>query len=176
MSETNIFGGKNPNGQYVPITEIEQEALERLATEHAFRIVIKDWGYVDQPSVQFGDSRLQFQWTMAFDRPEVPIPVEYFDLELWTHTGRHIHSKRMPIQQNGKPVQIVAGRYLRLAWDIQIEQISPELVKEVTKVRGLTTRRGNMKLDPLQRKVLADLEKQQALWKAIDATKISPKK
>lgn len=173
MTETNIFGGKNPNGQYVPITETEQEALERLATEHVFRIVIKDWGYVDQPKVRFGDSRIQFEWTMFFDRPEVPIPVEFFDLELWTHSGRHVHSKRMPIQQNGQPLQVVAGRRLVLAWDIQLKQLSPDLVREVTKARGLTTRHGNMTLTPHQRQVLSELERNQAIWKAVDASKVS---
>ena len=172
MSETNLFGGKNPNGQYVPLTEDEQETLERLATDHQFRIVIKDWGFVDQPQVTFGDARIQFRWTMFFDRPEEPMPVEFFDIEVWTHTGRMVYSTRKTT--GPQALMVAAGLYLEMALDIQIKQINPDLVKEIKPgAKGLTTRHGNMQLDSLQRKVLHQLKQSEDYWARVDLAKLA---
>ena len=46
MSKTNVFGGKNPHGMYVPMTDEELEVLVRVAEAKEFKLVIKDWGHI----------------------------------------------------------------------------------------------------------------------------------
>lgn len=178
MSDKNIFGGGNPNALYTPLSEDEQEVLERLALSGQYKIVIKEWGHIEQPKVRFGDARLQFQWTMIFDRPAAPMPVYFFDMELWTHSGMLLFSKRMDVAYGGRPIQVAAGVQLDLSWDIQLKQIDPHLVKALKPgASGLTSRLGNMKLDANQKQQLHNLRQAEAkirqgdVFAAVKATK-----
>jgi len=180
MTDKNIFGGGNPNSLYTPLSEDEQEVLERLALSGQYKINIKNWGHINKPTVRFGDARLQFTWLMLFDRPSAPIPVYFFDMELWTHNGILLQSKRMNVAYGGRPVQVAAGVELQLAWDIQIKQIDPKVVKLLKPgATGLTSRLGNMTLDAHQRKQLHNLRqaeakiRQEDLLAATKATKRS---
>ena len=172
--ERNIFGGRNPNGLYTPLSEDEQEVLERLAAAGEFRLVIKDWGFVDQPKIRFGDARLEVSWKMVFDRPAVPMPLYYLKLELWTHSGHFLVAEELPTQVGGQPMQVAKGVSLDLAWDIQIRQMDPKLVKAIkTGNVGLTTRIGNQKLDGLQKRALRDLRSNEAAFRLSDAAKVA---
>lgn len=169
--DKNVFGGGNPNSLYVPMSELEQEAVSRLVESKDLRIVIVGWGHVDQPRVTFGDARLQFVFRMQFDRPAVPVPVHYFDLELQTRSGALLFRDRQSVVYAGNPVQVAAGVFFDMVWDIQVRSIDPNLVKAIVPgAVGLTSRlrdrdtgdltvEGNLKLDANTKKLLHGLRK-----------------
>jgi len=174
MSERNIFGGKNPNGLYTPLSDDEQEVLERLAASGEFKLIIKDWGFVDQPKIRFGDARLEVSWKMVFDRPQFPMPLPFIHLELWTHGGHFLIAEKLPTTINGTPLQVCQGVAIDMAWDILIRQMDPKLVRAIkTGSVGLTTRIGNQKLDLEQQRALRTLRKHEALLRAADAEEIA---
>lgn len=188
-ADRNLFGGKNPKGLYVPMTPDEQEVVHRLVEAGDLQVVVHGWGTVDRPRVIVGDHRVGVLFRLTFNRPEVPMPVFFFDLELRTRTGLRLVKERLPTVYNGRPVQVAAGMFLDLQWDIAIHSMDPRLVKAIkpgatglTSLRqdkdtGEMTSRGNMKLDGAQMKALAELEAAQAqvrqddLTKVVDATK-----
>jgi hypothetical protein len=165
----NLFGGGNPNSIYVPMSEVEQEAVSRLVESKDLRIVIVGWGHIEQPNVTFGDARLQFKFRLNFDRPAVPMAVYHFDFELRTRSGGLLYKSRESVVYGGKPVQVAAGVFFDMVWDIQVRSIDPNLVKSlVPGATGLTSRlidkdtgnltvEGNMKLDANARKLLHGL-------------------
>lgn len=165
----NIFGGANPNGLYVPLTETEQEVLDRLVQSQDLEIELKGWGVVRNPWVQFGDHRIGLQWTLMFNKPA--IPVYYFDLELRVASSHlFLMRKRYPTTLDGKPELIGSGREIQFNWDIAIDHMSPELVKAIVPgAIGLTSRRldrdtglrtlhGNMDLPDNHAKVASMLD------------------
>lgn len=139
MSDKNRFGGLNPNGLYVPMSDVEQETLMVLAQRQAFRIHIVDWGWHNAPQVLVGDHRLSLQFTMTFNKPEIPQPCYYFDLQLYA-AGIKVFQERQTLVYGGQAQMIGAGLQLTLAWDIAIAHIDPKLVKAVTGATGLTSR------------------------------------
>lgn len=171
MTKKNVFGGGNPNSIYVPMSEVEQEAVSRLVESKDLRIVIVGWGHIDQPRVTFGDARLQFQFRLNFDRPEVPVSVYHFDFELRTRSGGLLYKSRESVVYDGKPVQVATGVYFDMVWDIMVRSIDPNLVKSlVPGATGLTSRlidkdtgnltvEGNMKLDANAKTLLHGLRR-----------------
>lgn len=170
MRDKNIFGGGNPNSLYVPMSELEQEAVSRLVESKDLRVMVVGWGYVDKPRVTFGDARLQIQFRLSFDKPEAPMSVPYFDLELRVgSTGALLFKDRKSTAYGGNAIQVAAGVFLDLVWDIQVRSIDPALVKSlVPGATGLTSRLvdkdtgemtevGNMKLTSKERRVLRTL-------------------
>ena len=139
MSDKNRFGGLNPKGLYVPMSDVEQETLMLLAQRQAFRVHVVDWGWHNAPQVIVGDHRLSIQYTMTFNKPEVPQPCYYFDLQLYA-AGIKVFQERQTLVYGGRPQMIGAGLQLTLAWDIAIAYIDPKLVKAVTGATGLTSR------------------------------------
>ena len=112
MRATNIFGGKNARSLYVPMSELEQEAVLRLVESKDLRVNLVGWGHVDNPRVTFGDARVQVKFQVHFDRPETPVPVHFFDLELVTKTGRLIFRARQSTEYAGNPIQVASGVFL----------------------------------------------------------------
>lgn len=190
----NPFGGGNPHGMYVPISEDELEVLGRLASAGEFKVVVKDWGHIEgftfghydpmtyqgQPLVVFGDKRISFYFRMNFVAPAIPQPCWYFDMEVWalgvrlfpgTMRGeKHLFPGRLPTETGGQPLQIVAGMYLDIALDIALDQIDPALVKAVKpKALGLTSRHGNMHLDGHRQQLLAGLQAGEQSIRALSA-------
>jgi hypothetical protein len=139
MSDRNRFGGLNPKGLYVPMSDVEQETLMVLAARKAFRVHIVDWGWHNEPKIIVGDHRLSIQFTMTFNKPEIPQPCYYFDLQLYA-AGIKVFQERQTLVYDGRPQIIGAGLQLTLAWDIAIAHIDPKLVKAVTGATGLTSR------------------------------------
>lgn len=173
MSDTNIFGGKNANALYTPLSEDEQEVLERLAKAGQYKIKVLEWGHVDNPQVRFGDARLQFAWKMLFSKPSVHVPVYYFDLELWTHSGIFLLRNRLPITTGGQPVLCGTGVELHLAWDIQLREIDPNVVKLIKPgAHGLTSRLGNTRYTTEQKRQLHALRKGEAAVRHMDAVEV----
>lgn len=183
MSEKkNPFGGKNPHGMYVPMSEDEIEVLYRIAEAGEFKVVIKgegqhgesvEWGYVTgfkvgkypgpenyfgQSIVTIGDKRITFIFRMNFTAPALPQPNWFFDMEVWA-LGHKFFAQRFPTANGGNPIQVCAGMYHDFALDVAVDQIDPKIVKEIKpKAIGLTTRQGNMRLDLQRQKLLAQTQ------------------
>lgn len=157
--DKNAFGGKNKNSLYIPMSEIEQEVISRLIENKNLKLIIHEWGYVEHPTVTFGDKNLHVFFKLVFDRPENPMPVHYFDLELQTRSGYCLSKQRMNTEYGGQPILVKQGLELDMVWDISIRHIDPNFIKQVMPhVTGLTSRLqdsttrdftvlGNMKLD-----------------------------
>lgn len=192
MKDRNSFNGKNPHGLYVPMSDDEQDALERMVSSKDLELVIHGWGILQNPRIQFGDFRVRIDFRLDFNAPEHPINVHFFDLELKVRgTQITLFKKRMPIMVNGQPIQVQAGMYLEMAWDIAIDHMDPKLVKMyLPGLRGKTSSRldkdtgertllGNMNLNSRKKWELQILEQQAAKVRkddvaaAIDATQKS---
>jgi hypothetical protein len=172
----NPFGGKNPHGMYVPLTDVEMEVLLRLAQEGEFKLVVKGWKeftnfilvpystvrMIDpsQPIaphslVTFGDKRISFYFSIVVpDNDSVPRKNFYFDMEVWAK-GFLLFSQRMPTQIGGEPIAIFDRAFWNLALDVALDMIDPAIVKAIKPATvGLTTRQGNMHLDTSHQKML----------------------
>ena len=154
--DKNPLGGGNPNSLYVPMSEDEQEVLHRLVDAQDLKVVLREWGVVSEPKITVGDLRLTLVFTADFNRPDTLIPVHWFDLELWTHADQLLFGPdRLPALYGGKPTQIAAGVSLTMAWDIAIQSIGPQLVKQLKPgAIGLTSAEGNRRLDAMRSKLL----------------------
>ena len=182
--KTNLFGGKNPRGLYVPMSEDEQEVVTRLIEAEDLILYIHGWGRLDRPRFLVGDHRIGVQFRLTFNRPATPMDVWFFDLELKTRTGITLVKERLPVMYGGKPIQVCAGVYLDMQWDIALHSMDPRLVKLLKPgAIGLTSRRqdkdtgeittqGNMKLDSNQKRALALLEADQAKVRASSAEQV----
>lgn len=176
MGDKNAFGGGNARSLYVPMSDLEQEALSRLVSSGDLRVVIVGWGHIDRPRIVFGDARLSIQMSVDFNRPEIPIDVYYFDLELQTGAGMPLIRQRQPTLygETDQPLRVGAGTHLDMVWDIAIQHMDPRLVKAlVPGAIGLTSRLmdrdtgaftlgGNMTLDPTRRRILETLRRGEA--------------
>lgn len=182
--KTNLFGGKNAHGLYVPMSEIEQEAIVRLVEAQDLVLFIHGWGRLDKPRFLVGDHRIGVQFRLTFHKPAAPMPVYFFDLELQTRAGLSLVRERLPTIYDGKPVSVMAGIYLDMQWDIAIHSMDPRLVKMLMpgtigltsrrqdKDTGEMTARGNMKLDDNQAEALHQLEAAQAANRASAAKQV----
>jgi len=181
---TNIFGGKNSRGLYVPMSEDEQEVVHRLVEAEDIQLIIHGWGILERPKFIVGDHRIGVKFKMSFHKPDTPTPVYFFDMELRTRTGITLCRERLPTIYNGKPAQVMKGTFLDMQWDIAMHSMDPRLVKMLKPgAIGLTSRRqdkdtgtmtsqGNMKLDSAQKKALRELEAAQAANRAEDIARI----
>jgi hypothetical protein len=177
--EHNPFGGKNPLGLYVPMSEDEQEVVARLVEADDLELIIHGWTKLEKPTVQFGDLRICVVFRMDFSGTLAPL--YYLDLELRTRTGLSLFRQRMPLQQNGQPIMIGQGIFLDLAWDIAIDHMDPQVVKMIKpRALGLTSRRldkdtkerterGNMRLTEEQQTLLKVIDEGAAKIRAGDA-------
>lgn len=137
----NRWGGKNRFSVYTPLSEIEQEAISRMVAASDIFVCIKGWGVVDKPRIIYGDLRLGVQWRMDFTAPEAPTPVHWFDLELRTRQGELLFKERQSTLYGGNPIQVCAGIYLDMVWDIALTALDPQIVKRVMPhAIGLTSR------------------------------------
>jgi len=176
--DKNEFGGGNRTSLYTPMSEVEQEVLERLIAAGDLRVHVLEWGVVNTPRVTFGDARIQIQFRLSFDRPATPIPVYFLDLELRTGSGLLLFRDRKSVEYGGKPVSVAAGVFFDMVWDIQIRSMDPKLVKAFTGAYGLTSRlqdrdtgemtlTGNMNLNSKQKGRIITLREGEA-WSKDD--------
>jgi hypothetical protein len=183
--DKNLFGGANPNGLYVPLTETEQEVMDRLIQSQDLEIEIKGWGVVHNPWASFGDHRIGLQWELVFNKP--PVPVYFFDMELRVASSHFVLlRKRYPTTLDGQPKLIGAGQgAIQFNWDIAIDHMSPELVKAILPgAIGMTSRRldrdtgvrtlhGNMGLADNQAQVAQMLDKSAEKVRNMDDQKVA---
>lgn len=166
MSGQNAFGGKNAHSLYLPMSEIEQEFVNRLVEAGDLQVRVHGWGIVPNPTVKQGDQQVIIPLTLKFDRPEVPMEVRSFDLELLTGSGISLFRETQSCVYNGQPLWVGSGTRIDMIWHIAIRAMDPKLIKTLMPgVVGLTSRAfdkdtgdltnmGNMKLDATQRKLL----------------------
>jgi hypothetical protein len=142
MAEKNTFGGGNPRSLYTPMSETEQEVLERLVETRDLIVKIVGWGILPHPKATQGDLRVAIPIQITFDAPEVPIPVFNFDLELWSRTyGVLLFKERYSTVYNGQPLFVGSGTHLSMIWDIAIQRMDPKMVKMMKPgAIGLTSR------------------------------------
>jgi hypothetical protein len=177
----NLFGGKNTNAAYVPMSETEQEALSRLVEAGLLQVVVHGWGFFDSPKVSFGDAQVVIPLSMTFDRPEVPLAVSYFDLELKTVTGVTLFREKQSTVYGGVPLMVSAGVSVDMVWHIGVKCMDPKLVKSLVpsatgltsrlqdKDTGLMTFTGNMDLGVSRERVLYQIRKGEAAMRAANA-------
>lgn len=138
--EKNPFGGRK-GSLYTPMSEDEQEVLERLVQARDLDVVIKGWGYIQGIQATVGDLRVSLPLMLSFGGPEIPVPVHYFDLELRTGSGVLLFAERQSAHHFGAPIMVGAGTTLQMVWDIAIKRMDPKLVKALKPgARGLTSR------------------------------------
>jgi hypothetical protein len=181
--DKNIFGGGNPNSLYIPLSEIEQEVISRLVESDDLEVHLVDWGVVHQPRITFGDLRIQIRMGITFSKPEVPMYVPYFDMELRTHAGQVLYKERQSTVYGGNPIQIAAGVFLDMVWDIALQNLDPKLVRSVIPgATGYTSRLqdkdtkditlvGNMNLNSQEKKLLRHIREGELLARAARANK-----
>jgi hypothetical protein len=184
VKDRNMFGGGNAANLYTPMSEIEQEVIARLVAAGDLQVIIVGWGVVQKPRITFGDLRLSLAFRLTFDRPEVPVPLWYLDLELRTGAGMLLYKERQPTTYGGKPVSAGAGVFFDLAWDIAIKSIDPAVVRAVVPgAIGLTSRlqdkdtreftlTGNMQLTANEQKALRTLRQGEAVLKEITTERL----
>lgn len=178
MSDKNAFGGGNNKSLYIPMSDTEQEVLERLVSSQDIEVHVVGWGVVNRPRVSFGDLRLKIEFNLTFNRPETPMPVSYLDLELRTRSGLLLFKQQYPTVYGGNPILVAAGVTIGMVWDIAIKDMDPALVKAIKPgAVGLTTAEGNRRLTPekarLERLIRAGEArvKADATQKVVDVTR-----
>lgn len=165
----NEFGGKNPNSLYVPMSEHEQEVVERLVDTGDLEVRIPGWGTLKNPVVKYGDLRVAIYVRLNLDKLPTARQVRFLNLELWTHGGILLFADKQPTLVGNKPITVTPGMEFSFVWDIAIQSMDPALVKLFTGATGLTSRRqdkdsgemtvtGNMKLPAAQKKKLHAME------------------
>jgi len=139
--DRNRFGGKNPHGGYTPMSEDEQEVLERLIASRDLHVHLVGWGIIHSPHITFGDLRVNIPIQITFSAPDVPVLVHYFDLELRTGSGILLFAQRQSTVYNHQPLAIGTGTVLTMVWHIAIQDMDPKLVKAIKPgAIGLTSR------------------------------------
>jgi hypothetical protein len=148
------------------MSETEQELVSRLVESGDLIVKVHGWGVVPNPTVTVGDLQVIIPLTLKFDRPEIPIPVHHFDLELLTGSGISLYREKQPCEYGGQPLSVGSGTVIQMVWHIGIRAMDPKLVKMLMPgVVGLTSRRfdrdtgdltltGNMSLDAAQKKLI----------------------
>lgn len=174
MSDKNILGGKNTRSVYTPMSETEQEALDRLRTSQDLVLEVSGIGEIplEQTNIIIGDHRLGIRFQITFQTQGNKVQtVPYLDLHLRTRQGITLFKERQPFRDiHGNAMMVSTGMTIPMQWDIGINQIDEKVVKAIMpSAVGLTSRRGNERLTTVQQKTLREVRKMEQ--RARDATK-----
>jgi hypothetical protein len=114
--------------KYEPLTNNEQEVLQRMIEGQDVYVEVESWGYHPAPQMTAGDKRLQVRFPLTFTRPTGGIiaPVTQLRLHLKMRDGRTIFSDTKSVCVNYKPLPVSAGLQIDLIWDIALDRISAE--------------------------------------------------
>lgn len=137
---SNPFGGGRSDSLYTPLSDLEREFLSRARESGALSVHLHGWGFVESCPFSFGEYRLQIPISITFSAPDVPMPVESFDVEVrvW---GNTLHRKTYDVRYGGLPLMIGTGYHLDMVLDLGLQDIDPTLVKTyVPGALGLTSR------------------------------------
>jgi hypothetical protein len=111
------------------------------------------------------------------------VDVHFFDMELRTGAGLLLFKERQSVVYNGNPVQVCAGMFFDMAWDIAITSMDPKIVKAIKPgARGLTSRfrdrdtgeltlLGNMRVSPSDTAQVVRVRQMEAASRLDDARK-----
>lgn len=184
LDRANEFGGAYGGSMYIPLTEIEQEVISRLAEAGEFIVVFHGFGSVPKLDIRFGDKNLHIGMKVGFPMLSTPQSVYFFDMELKTHSGISLFRQTMPCTYDDKPLLIGPEVEFEMIWDISINTISPALVKQIKPgAIGLTSRRqdrdtgdmtliGNMKLTEAQKQMAYKISQGEQKVKKMDLDRI----
>lgn len=177
----NIFGGKNPHGLYVPMSEDEQETLSRLIEGDYLEMGIENGPFkIVNTKFILGDLRLGIRFQLECPELIVNQVLSSLQLKLNIRNGKTLFSEEKEITPQ---VILQNGMILSFQWDIALHSISSDIVKEIKPGSiGLTSRRqdkdtremtreGNMKLSSFQKKLLSHVEEGSARIREIDRLK-----
>ena len=186
MTGGNPLGGKNPNSLYVPMSETEQEFVKRLIEKGDLQVRVHGWGIVPNPNVTLGDAQVVIPLTLKFDRPEVPMAVHQFDLELLTGSGISLFRETQSTEYGGQPLMVGSGTIVQMVWHIAVKAMDPRLIKDLMpgtvgltsrlldKDTGELTHTGNLHLAPTQKRLLDIVRAGEARVRADRISKIKP--
>jgi len=175
---TNALGGANKHALYVPMSDIEQEVLARLAEAGELLCVLHGFMSIPNPPVTYGDKNLHVHLKASFAHLDKPQEVSFFDMELKTQSGICLFRQTMPTTYDNKPIMVGPEVTLEMIWDIAINNINPELVKQIKPgAIGLTSRLqdrdtgdftlyGNMNLNSHQKSLAQKVAKGEAKAKS----------
>jgi len=122
----------NRYSNYVPLTETEQDVIQRMIEGQDIYVEVVDWGFHESPKLIAGDKRIQVRFPMEFVKPVgVTIPVYYFKLRLKGRSGRILATTVESTVYNNQPLMITAGMVIDLVWDLALDKVSPELQQMV---------------------------------------------
>lgn len=185
MSDKNPFGGKNARSLYVPMSEIEQEFVDRLRVSGDLRVTLVGWGRIDNPVITQGDHQVVIPIDITFNAPAAPIPVHSFELELSTHSGMVLFRETQSAEYGLQPLMVGAGTHLQMLWHIGIRMIDPKIIKAyMPGVHGLTSRNvdkdtgdltvlGNMRLDSATRHLLETVRRGEKVARRDNASAVA---
>jgi hypothetical protein len=182
--DENRFGGKNPAGLYVPMTDTEQEVLLRLVESQALRVYVPMTGEKITPvKVGYGDKRVAVTFLVTFKG--TPVPITTLAVELWAEGVLLLKKPYLVADEVGNPRMVGEGVTWELQWDIAIDHMDPLLVKALKPgAFGITSRRldketgertflGNMTLDKADQDALRFLEKGEASVRRTDVVEVA---
>ena len=161
--EQNPFGGGNPNGLYVPLTDDERDAIGRAA-ERGVVVKVRGLGVFPSTSVVVGDARVSVGFTV---KVEAPTTLTQFSHSVETDDGIVLAAETIPCLQQGKPMILLPGEEIVMELHLSLTHLDPKLLRCLRpKATGLTSRRvdrdtgdfsfaGNMQLTDEQRRLLA---------------------
>lgn len=152
----NPLGGKNPHGLYVPLTDVEREAIERVG-ERGIVVHVEGWGSYQATGFHVGEHRVGVEFPL---RRLGPLAAEARDLQIQVSTedGIPLFACVQSVVMNGAVAVLGPGDEVGITMEIEVHHCNPEPVKQLTGATGLTSRRqdphtgswdgaGNMKLD-----------------------------
>lgn len=129
---------KHQHGHYVPLSEKEQDVVQRMLENEDLYVQIVDWGYHPAPTITAGDKRVQIRFPMEFNRPVgLEIPVRHFRLRLKMRNGRTVAETIESTVYNNQPLYITAGMRIDLVWDLALDSISEDVQDMIIpKIKG----------------------------------------
>jgi len=160
---TNPFGGGNPSGLYVPLTDDERDAIDR-ARDRGVLVKVRGLGVFPATTLVVGDHRVSVGFVVKTD---VPRTLSEFSHSVETEDGIVLASETIPCLQQGRPLHLQPGEEVEMEIHISLTHLDPKLLRCLRPMAtGLTSRRidrdtgdfsfaGNMKnLSEEQRKLL----------------------
>lgn len=178
-SDKNKFGGV-AGSLYTPMSECEQEVLDRIIHSGEVRLLLafncKNIQYkldeIERPTIKHGDARVRVDIDAIMTGPMVAMSAYSLELSL-LYKDRTLFKETQSLVYEEGAFMIGKGVHLLMSWDIQIRKMSSELVKEVkTGAVGLTTRDGNTNYDHDTNHELRKLRERESLVRADNQKKL----
>lgn len=181
--EKNKFGGI-ATSLYTPMSEDEQEAVNRIIESGEVVLRIKAMGKdqiiqlddIVNPPMRHGDARVQVDIDLLLNYPVIHVPVYSMELSL-LYKDRTLFKESQSVVYDGQPIMFGRGGQIVMKWDIQVQKISPELVKLVKKgAFGLTTRDGNTYYDEETNRELREIRAREEMMRLDNLKKLEAAK